>query len=102
MKRMMVRYRIKADRVDENKRYIRNVFEQLKHEQPIGLRYATFVLDDGLSFMHLVSLETEDGSNPLHTVAAFKAFTAGIQDRCDELPVAVDLQEVGSYAWFGE
>jgi hypothetical protein len=102
MKRMMVRYKVKADRVAENEGYIANVFEQLKREQPPGLRYVSFKLDDGVSFMHIVELEAADGSNPLRELSAFKAFTANIQDRCDEPPVSVELQEVGSYNVFGE
>jgi hypothetical protein len=101
MKRMMVRYKVKADRVAENERYITSVFEQLKREQPPGLRYVSFKLDDGVSFMHIVSHEAADGSNPLGELSAFKAFTAEIQDRCDEPPVSVELQEVGSYNVFG-
>ena len=102
MKRMMVRYKVKADRVAENERYIASVFEQLNHEQPPGLRYATFKLDDGVSFIHVVSVETADGSNPLRKVSAFQAFTAEVRDRCDEPPVTVELQEIGSYRLFGE
>jgi hypothetical protein len=102
MKRMMVRYKVKADRAAENESYIASVFEQLKREQPPGLRYASFKLDDGVSFMHIVSVEAADGSNPLRELSAFKAFTAEIQDRCEEPPVAVDLNEVGSYRFFGE
>jgi hypothetical protein len=102
MKQMMVRYKVKADRVAENERYITSVFEQLKREQPAGLHYASFKLDDGVSFMHIVALETTDGSNPLAALSAFKAFTAEIGDRCEEPPVGVDLQEVGAYAVFGE
>jgi len=101
MKRMMVRYKVKADRVAENERYITSVFEQLKREQPPGLRYASFKLDDGVSFMHIVSVETADGSNPLRELPAFKAFTAEISDRCEAPPVTADLQEIGSYAVFG-
>ena len=101
MKRMMIRYKVKADRVAENERYITNVFEQLKREKPPGLRYASFKLDDGLSFMHIVEVEAADGSNPLRELSAFKAFTAEIQDRCDEQPMSVELQEVGSYNAFG-
>ena len=101
MKQTMVRYKVKADRVAENERYITSVFEQLKREKPPGLHYASFKLDDGVSFMHIVSVETADGSNPLVALSAFKAFTADIRDRCEEPPVAVELQEVGSYAVFG-
>jgi hypothetical protein len=78
------------------------VFEQLERDRPAGLRYATFKLEDGVSFVHLVSLETGDGSNPLRELSAFKAFTAGIRDRCEESPAAVTLKEVASYGFFGE
>ena len=102
MKRVMVRYKVKADRSAENEGYIRNVFEQLKQEHPSGVRYASFKLDDGVSFVHIVSIEVADGSNPLRELSAFKEFTARIGDRCEEPPVSVDLNEVGSYRFLGE
>ena len=102
MKRMMVRYKVKADRAAENERYIASVFEQLNREKPAGLRYASFKLDDGVNFMHIVSIETADGSNPLRELSAFNAFTAEVHDRCAEPPVTVDLQEIGSYRLFSE
>ena len=86
----------------ENEAYITRVFEQLKKDEPSGLRYASFKLDDGVSFVHIVSLEAADGSNPLGQLPAFQAFTAQIKDRCEEPPLAVDLTEVGSYRFFGE
>ena len=102
MRRLMVRYKVKADRAAENERYITSVFEQLKRDRPSGLRYASFKLDDGVSFVHIVSVETADGSNPLGALSAFKAFTAEVQDRCEEPPVTADLNEVGSYRFFGD
>ena len=68
--------------------------------EPAGLRYASFKLDDGVSFVHLASIETEDGANPLSESDAFKAFQADIQDRCEEPPAAVDLNDIGSYRFF--
>ena len=100
MKRLMVRYKVKPDRVAENERHVTSVFEQLHRERPDGLRYATFKLDDGLTFVHIVSIEAADGRSPLGELAAFKAFTDKIGERCDEPPVAVDLDEVGSYRFF--
>jgi hypothetical protein len=101
MKKIMVRYKVKTERASENESYIAKVFEQLRREQPPELRYASFRLDDGVSFVHLVSFEGTEGANPLATLSAFKAFTADIKDRCEEPPVAADLKEVGSYRFFG-
>ena len=97
MRRIMVRYKVKADRADENIGYIEKVFEQLDRDRPEGFRYASFKLPDGVSFVHIVSEEPDTGSASLADVDAFKAFTADIGDRCEEPPVAVELTEVGSY-----
>jgi hypothetical protein len=102
MKRVMVRYKVKAGRTAENERYIASVFEQLQRDRPTGLRYASFRLGDGASFVHIVSLEAADGGDPLRELAAFKAFTADMKDRCEDPPVAVELTEIGSYGFFGE
>ena len=101
MKQAMVRYKVKADRAAENESYITKVFEQLERERPSGLRYASFKLDDGVSFVHIVSIEAADDSNPLRELSAFKEFLAGIRDRCEEPPTSVDLKEVGSYGFLG-
>jgi quinol monooxygenase YgiN len=97
MKRVIVQYKVKADRAAENEAYVRKVFEELKQTTPDGIRYATFKQADGVSFVHIASIETEDGNSPLNESPAFKAFQAEIKDRCEEPPVAVDLQEIGSY-----
>jgi hypothetical protein len=101
MKRVMVRYKVKADRAAENELYVRSVFEQLQRDRPPGLRYATFKLADGVSFVHIASHEAADGGDPLRKLAAFKAFTAEIKDRCEDPPVVAELTEVGSYGFFG-
>ena len=101
MKRM-VRYKVKPGRAEENERYITKVFEQLKQTQPKGLRYASFKLNDGLTFVHIVSIESEANGHPLKQLETFRAFTDTIDDRCEELPVASDMEEVGSYRFFDE
>ena len=100
MKRVMVRYKVKSEKAEENKQLIRAVFEELKAKQPDGIRYASFILPDGVSFMHIASVETTDGSNPLGMTDAFKVFQKEIKERCEEQPVAMDLQEIGSYKLF--
>jgi hypothetical protein len=98
----MVRYRVKPDRASENERYIRKVFEALEREKTVGVRYASFKLDDGVSFVHIAMTEATNGGNPLTTLPEFKAFSADIAERCDELPVTTALTEVGSYNAFGQ
>lgn len=95
-KRVMVRYRVRPDAVGENERLVREVFAALERERPDGIRYATFKLDE-TAFMHLASVETADGSNPLFAIAAFQAFSKTIAERCVEPPVTTVLEEVGTY-----
>ena len=102
MRRVMVRYKVKAERAAENENYITQVFAALAKATPAGLRYASFKLADGVSFVHIASLERPDASNPLTELPAFQTFIAEIRDRCEEPPVTTDLIEVGSYRFFGE
>jgi hypothetical protein len=94
MKRVIVRYRVKPERVTENEELVRDVYAELHSTAPDGLRYATFRLDDGVSFVHIA--EHAD-VNPLRGIAAFQRFQEGIGERCDEPPVAVEMHEIGSY-----
>jgi hypothetical protein len=98
MRRVMVSYRVKPDRVDENEELVRAVYDELRSSRPDGLRYGTFKREDGVSFVHIA--ETEEGENPLLRVDAFKRFQAGIGDRCDQPPSTVQLTEVGSFRLF--
>ena len=99
MNPVMVRYKVKPEQAQRNKDLVRRGYEELRRTAPAGLRYATFVLEDGVSFVHVASIETEDGRTPLTEVAAFRAFQEGIADRCEEPPAAVGLREIGSYGW---
>ena len=97
MTRVMVRYKVKPEQVARNEELVRAVYAELQHDEPAGLRYATFKLPDGVTFVHLAD---HDGSgSPLTELTAFKAFQAELRERCDEPPVLSELSEVGSFAW---
>ena len=100
MSKVMVRYKVKPDRAQENERLIRAVYEELAQTTPAGLRYATFKLEDGVSFMHLASNETEDGRSPLPSVKAFQEFQKDIAGRCAEPPDVSELHEIGSFRFW--
>jgi hypothetical protein len=96
----VIRYRTKPESADENERLIREVFAELAKQNPDGLRYAAFRLDDGVSFLHVAVLDGEE--NPLTASAAFGEFQSGIKDRCAEGPIPADATIVGSYGLVSE
>ena len=91
----VVRYTTRPEAAEENERLILGVFAQLADESPGGLRYVAIRLDDGVSFVHVAFISAE--KNPLDAIAAFKAFTARIRERCDDPPSTVELSEIGSF-----
>ncbi|MGA3146142.1 MAG: hypothetical protein ABSF33_01560 [Acidimicrobiales bacterium] len=95
----VIRYRTRPECADENERLIRDVFAELAAERPEGLRYATFRLADGVSFLHVALLEGED--NPLFESAAFARFQSAIGDRVVDGPDPSDATVVGSYRFLG-
>lgn len=92
---VMVRYKVKVDRSDENARLILEVFAELGEKRPHGIRYTSYRLADGVSFVHIAMVE--GGQNPLLAIEAFKRFTSAIKERCEEPPVTTDFTVVGSY-----
>ena len=100
MKQVIVRYKVKPGRAAENEELVRTVYAELRETKPAGLHYATFRLDDDVSFLHL-SAHDNDGPSPLTNVEAFKRFQENIADRCDEAPVVTSLTEIGTDAILG-
>jgi hypothetical protein len=96
MRQVMVRYKVKPERVEENEELVRAVYDELARVAPAGLQYATFRLEDGVSFVHLAT-QSEDGPSPLTKLDAFQRFLANIRDRCDEPPATTELHAIGSY-----
>jgi hypothetical protein len=96
VRRVMVRYKVKPDRVAENEELVRAVYEELHQTDPSGIRYATFRADDGLAFIH-IAFENDEDQFSLPDLPAFRRFTQDIRSRCDEAPVVTDLHEIGSF-----
>ncbi|MBI2769090.1 MAG: hypothetical protein HYX47_05685 [Burkholderiales bacterium] len=96
MKTVIVRYKTKPECADENQALIARVFEALAKAQPAGLRYQAMRETDGCGFVHVASVEGGI-DNPLMQVPEFKAFLAGIRERCEEQPATVQMNVVGRY-----
>jgi hypothetical protein len=93
----VIRYRTKPECADENQRLIEAVFAELDQLGATGFAYASFRLDDGVSFVHVVVEDGTDAEPSLGSLPAFQAFQAGIAERCDEQPVAAGATLIGSH-----
>jgi hypothetical protein len=94
MGQVMVRYRVKPERAEENEALVRAVYAELERERPDGLRYATYRLEDGVTFVHVAATGDD---NPLPRLAAFRRFVDGVAERCDEPPVTTRLEQIGAF-----
>jgi hypothetical protein len=102
MNHVIVRYRVKPERSAPNEELVRAVYAELHETRPAGLRYGTFRLDDGVSFVHVASHENDDGPSPLSHLQAFQRFQENIAERCEEGPVVTPMLEIGSYRFLAE
>ncbi len=100
MKRVAVRYKVRPDAADENAMYIRKVFAELAETKPEGFKYAAFQADDGVTFVHVASIETADDSNPLGQSPAFKEFQTTLKSRVEGPPEATWMTRIGGYGIF--
>ncbi len=98
MYQRLIRYQTKPDQTEANAKLVEAVYAELHRTQPDGVSYATFRLNDQVSFVHIVQVRQDP--SPLLTVKAFGEFQAGIADRVDQAPVVEELTEVGSYRFF--
>jgi hypothetical protein len=93
----MVTYRVKAGRADENSAYVRDVMADLEARSTVGVSYSVYLLDDGVTFLHVADEEGEGGK--VQVSEAFQRFTATlIEDRCANTPELHTMSLVGRYA----
>jgi hypothetical protein len=94
---VVVTYRVHPEAVAEHVRLIEAVFDQLRDEAPDNVEYKVMCLDDGVSFVHVSTADTPDGSNPLPAMAAFREFGKDSADRVATPPVPTRADIIGSY-----
>lgn len=96
----LLRYKVKPEHAAENEQLVRAVFDEIHRARPEGIRYSTFLLDDGLTFVNIVATETSNGLAPLGQLQAYERIQHGKYDRFDEPPQVTELHELGTYRVF--
>lgn len=96
MRTVMVRYETEPSYAETNARLVRAVFDELRARAPGGFRYTTYRLPDGVSFIHLATLDVPD-QNPLTGLASFQTFQTELKARCVKPPVLAEVSIVDHY-----
>ncbi len=97
MNGVLVQYKVKAGRVEENEQKVRAVYQELAERGDPAIHYATFKLDDGQTFAHLAIWADDAPDAGLGSVEAFKAFQENIADRCEVPPQPAPLELIGNW-----
>lgn len=94
MDHRLITYKAKPESIPEHERLIRDVFEELSAVAPDSVRYAVLRLEDD-TFVHVVA--TEPGGFSVPSLAAFKRFQEGIDERRSTPVETRGASVVGNY-----
>jgi hypothetical protein len=92
---VIVRYETHPEAAGNNAALIEAVFAALAEQAPEGFDYTAYRLADGVSFVHVATLDGDD--NPLNGLPAFADFQQGLPERCALAPAPAGATVVGSY-----
>ncbi|NKB66753.1 MAG: hypothetical protein GKR89_06820 [Candidatus Latescibacteria bacterium] len=93
---VLIQYRVKKDRIDEQKAAIRAFVAAIDAMDDSGIEYSSFQLPDEVSFKHVVRLADEAAKTRLQSQPFFQQFATELDDRCDEEAEATPLTLVAS------
>lgn len=97
MEAVKVQYTVKEDYVNTNKRNIERVMSELKSLNNPGIKYSSFLLDDGKTFVHVGMYADAESKAIVGDLDSFKKFRTELQESQPEVPPkAEDLNLVAS------
>jgi hypothetical protein len=95
---VVVSYRVKPEAVAEHVRLIEAVFDELRAQHRTDVDYTVIRLADGVSFVHMSTSDTPDGSSPLPTLSSFQEFGRALSERVETPPDARPGDLIGRFA----
>lgn len=97
MKIMKIQYTVQPGFAETNKQNIAKVMQELRTLNHPGVRYSAYTLDDGKTFVHLVTLKDEEAEKVIPSLESFKHFQTELRAGQPEVPPKFDdLALVGS------
>jgi len=101
MKQILVRYKTKPERAQDNAQLVERVFAELHANSPDNVRYLCLKLEDG-TFVHFAAIGSTDGPCPITSLDTFRSFQSGIAERCVEGPQVQNATIIGHYRMVAE
>ena len=102
MKITRVQYTVQDGYVETNKRNIEQVMADLRQLNNPGIKYSSYQLEDGNTFMHFAVFPDEETSQILNDLESFNRFRKELKESGPESPPkAESLTMVASaFDWF--
>jgi hypothetical protein len=99
MNLLMVRARLKEENAADAKAATEKVIQALEQERPADVRYASSVLNDGVTFVALLEME-QGQEHPLRTFPAYVELIENLKEWYAEPPTVEHMTVIGSYQLF--
>lgn len=97
MKIIRVTYTVKPEYVEQNKANIEQVMRDLRDVKNPNAKYASYLEEDGITFMHFAQYPDEETAKILNDIPSFAKFRKGLKESGPvSPPKAVDLSLVAS------
>jgi hypothetical protein len=86
MKATRVQYTCNPEFVEQNKSNIANVMKEVRAANNPDFKYATYIMEDGKTFMHFALVNKEGADKFLFELASFKKFREELNASAPEVP----------------
>lgn len=80
MKIIRVTYTVQPTYVEQNKQNIKQVMDDLKKLENPNTKYASYLEEDGITFMHFAQYPDEETSKILTTLPSFSKFRKELKE----------------------
>ena len=97
MNGVKVQYKVKEEYVETNKANIRQVMADLREISNSDIQYSAWLLDDGVTFVHLVMRANDEAQKTVNDLPSFQEFQRQLKaSGLVAPPNAENLTPVGS------
>ena len=95
MSKVIIRYTVRSGEVEKNIALLHAFIEELLAAKPPGLVYETYLLEDGVSFVHFV--DSTIGPESFGSLPSYRCFRDSIAARCSTPLEMFAIESVGTY-----